>query len=238
MPTVAIIMDGNRRWETENISRGQSGHEQGADVALNIINYCADRDDIDSLFLFAFSSDNWSRSVDEIDGIYVVIREFIANLPTHLENNIHVEIIGNTCNFPSDIRDMIESRKKESLTESRLSVYVAMDYTGRNDIVYATQKICDRVLAGTLTLDEINPETFAQHLLSSNVPDIDFVIRTGGEMRLSNFTLWQCAYSEFFFVPSYGRILPFNILKVQCYNFIVDIDVLVPDSSSDLVKYE
>jgi undecaprenyl diphosphate synthase len=192
-------MDGNGRWAQERgLSRGE-GHQQGAVAAKRIVELSL-RAGIPHLTLFAFSSENWRRPQAEVEllmGLFVQRLE--AELPGLLEQRIRLQVVGNRANFSAELIKIINRVETETAHGDALSLQVAADYGGRWDITQAARSLARQVAAGELQPEQIDEAVFESALALSPVPDPDLLIRTGGECRISNFLLWQCAYSELYF---------------------------------------
>jgi undecaprenyl diphosphate synthase len=196
---VAIIMDGNGRWAQQQGKLRTFGHKAGVKAVRASVSY-ARRNGIKALTLFAFSSENWRRPKDEVT---ILIQLFNLVLSTEIKklnkNNIRLKVIGDLSAFDQKLVDKI--RKAELLTKKNtsLTLNIAANYGGRWDIVTAAQRLADDVKQGLVKLDEITEAVFNKYTCMSNLPALDLVIRTGGDRRISNFLLWQCAYAEFYF---------------------------------------
>lgn len=200
---VAIIMDGNGRWAQQRKQLRAFGHRAGLKAVREIVSYAASIG-IKVLTLYAFSSENWKRSSSEVSAlislfIYALNRE-TKNLH---KNNIRLNIIGDVTRFNDQLQSMIF--KAETLTKdnSGLILNIAANYGGRWDIMQSVHKITQKVKNGELRLDEITEERIGAEMSMGDFPDVDLVIRTGGEYRISNFLLWQIAYAEFYFTDTF-----------------------------------
>ena len=201
---IAIVMDGNNRWAKSRDLPVKSGHRFGAEAAREVVNSCLARD-IKYLTLFVFSSENWLRPKREVQGLMalfltVLKRKEIRQLH---RRNVRLEFIGNRSSFPQKLQDNM--REVEELTHNNtgMTVIVAADYGGRWDIANAFTSIVGKVSSGELSADAIDVDLLHQHMSSSSYPDPDLCIRTGGERRISNFLLWQFAYTELYFSDCY-----------------------------------
>ena len=201
---IAIVMDGNNRWAKSRDLPVKSGHRFGAEAVREVVNSCLARD-IKYLTLFAFSSENWLRPKQEVQGLMalfltVLKRKEIRQLHSR---NVRLEFIGNRSSFPQKLQDNM--REVEELTHNNtgMTVIVAADYGGRWDIANAFTSIVGKVSSGELSADAIDVDLLHQHMSSSSYPDPDLCIRTGGERRISNFLLWQFAYTELYFSDCY-----------------------------------
>lgn len=196
---VAIIMDGNGRWaKKKNLSRNE-GHRRGTKVLEKIVQY-ANEIGIEFLTVYAFSTENWNRPKKEVDGLMNLMRQYLdRHLKTAQKDDIKFKVIGNRDKLPQDIQQKIE--KLEHLTSSKngLVFNIALNYGGKDEIVRACRNIVNDVIQNKLSIDSIDEELFGKYLDTRNQPDPDLMIRTSGEMRVSNFLPWQLTYSEFYF---------------------------------------
>lgn len=199
---VAIIMDGNGRWAKQKGKIRTFGHKAGVDAVRASVKY-ARTNNIQSLTLFAFSSENWKRPEEEVsvlmDLFNLVLNSEVKKLN---KNDVRLRVIGDLSRFDDKLVKKI--RQAEALTEqnSALTLNIAANYGGRWDITNAAKQIAAKVESGELTSDQIDESLFNQYTSLSELPELDLLIRTGGEYRISNFLLWQCAYAEFVFTPT------------------------------------
>ncbi len=206
---VAIIMDGNRRWATaRGLPRGE-GHRRGVEAVRQTVRAAIDLR-IRHLTLYSFSSENWRRPRDEIDFLFGLFRHFIRRDVAELHaQGVRVSMIGSREGVPADILSMIEEAETLTAGNRTLQLIFAFNYGARNELTRAVRTIAGEVKAGTLDAAAIDEETIASHLDTANFPDPDLIIRTGREIRLSNFLLWQSAYAELIFLeinwPDFGR---------------------------------
>lgn len=198
---IAIIMDGNGRWaKARNLPR-TAGHKAGIEAVKNSLQACKDLN-IQHLTLYAFSSENWKRPLTEIEDLMGLLRFYLSRETNNLhENNIRVRVIGDRMRLSDDIKKSIELCENLTQHNTALNLNIALSYGSRQEIVAATRAIAEEILAGKYTPAALTEEIFASHLYTSSSPDPDLLIRTGGEQRLSNFLLWQSAYTELFFTP-------------------------------------
>ena len=198
---VGIIMDGNGRWaRAHGLPRGE-GHRRGVEALRRAVRF-AGRRGLRYLTLFSFSSENWSRPTEEIQGLFNLLRIFIRNDLAELHrNNVRVRVIGERESLPADIRGLIEHAEGTTAENDGLQLVVAFNYGARDEIARAARALAERVSRGELAPEAIDQATFERALDTSGVPDPDLVLRTSGEQRISNFLLWQAAYAEFIFLP-------------------------------------
>lgn len=197
---VAVIMDGNGRWAKKRFMPRVAGHRAGRNAARKAIKYCVQHADIDVLTLFAFSTENWSRPEDEVNGLMELFATALNDeLPKLQENGIRLRFIGDWSRFSNKLQAQMHHSQEVTATGRRLTVQLALNYGGRAEIVRASRQLAEQVKAGALQPEAITEETIASHLYSRGVPDPDLFIRTGGESRISNFLLWGLAYSELYF---------------------------------------
>lgn len=196
---VAIIMDGNGRWAAKRHLPRKIGHRQGVEAVRVIVRAAADLG-ISYLTLYGFSSENWKRPAEEVSDLMGLLRLFIRRDLAELhQNGVQVRIIGEREHLAPDIVALIEEAEALTRDNSRLKLIIAFNYGGQNEITTAVRRIAREVKAGQLDPETITPETVAEHLDTAGVPNPDLVIRTSGEKRLSNFLIWQSAYSELVF---------------------------------------
>jgi undecaprenyl diphosphate synthase len=194
--SVAIIMDGNGRWARRRRLPVAAGHRAGARAVRGIVEAAIDIGVAD-LALFAFSTENWSRPQDEVDALMEIFGETIEReLPDLAEQGVRVRFIGRRDRAPEDLRGRMAAMEDRTALNSRLNLWVAFDYGGRAELVEASR----RIVESGVEPQEIDENVFAANLYAPELPDPDLVIRTSGELRVSNFLLWQLAYSELVFV--------------------------------------
>jgi undecaprenyl diphosphate synthase len=204
IPThIAVIMDGNGRWAKKRNLPRTAGHYQGMTAVENIVEACDDLG-VKILTVFAFSTENWQRPQAEVSLLMKLLKDFAAQKLTKLKNkNVQVKILGDLNLLPKEARMAVEKAVKDTKENTGLIFNIALNYGGRWDIVEAAKKIAEEVEQGKLKACNINEECFAKRLSTSSLPDPDLLIRTSGEQRLSNFLLWQLAYSEFYYTDIY-----------------------------------
>ncbi len=193
---VAIIMDGNGRWaQAQGLPRVE-GHRRGADTVQRILEACG-RIGIEYLTLYCFSNENWKRPKSELDFLMRLLKEYlIQERPTLIKNNIRLKIIGRRDGLPADILEEMDRSIAASAGNTALTLCLAINYGARQEIVDAVRSIANEVKEGRLEVEDIDEIAIADRLYTSDIPDPDLLIRTSGEMRISNFLLWQISYSE------------------------------------------
>lgn len=205
---VAIIMDGNNRWAKRKLLGGISGHKAGRDTVRKVVETCARRN-IEVLTLFAFSSENWRRPADEVAALMELFQFALSREVKKLhKNNIRLKVIGDISGFNDTIRQLIVKSEALTINNTGLTLVIAANYGGQWDIAQSTQNLARQVKEGTLQPEDLTPEKIALGLTLAEFPDPDLCIRTAGEQRISNFLLWQMAYTEFYFTdvlwPDFG----------------------------------
>jgi undecaprenyl diphosphate synthase len=198
---VAIIMDGNGRWAKSRGLPRTAGHKKGAEALRNLLVECQDMG-IRYLTIYAFSSENWNRPQTEVSDLMQLLRFYLEKeLRTLIKHGIRLKVIGDLSQVEPSIRKQIATAEEKSAHNDRFQLTVALSYGARNELAQATRCIAEKVKSGTLNAEDITEETISEHLYTAALPDPDLLIRTGGEQRLSNFLLWQQAYTELFFTP-------------------------------------
>ncbi|MGI6249331.1 MAG: polyprenyl diphosphate synthase [Acutalibacteraceae bacterium] len=199
---IGIIMDGNGRWATQRGLPRSRGHEQGAQTFRTICEYAADIG-IKYLTFYAFSTENWSRPAEEINAVMDLFRDYLKEAEERQEENIQkgfrIRYIGDTSALPEDIRKLIRIAERESAQARKTTVNLAVNYGGRQEILHSVRSLARRVQSGEITPDEIRLEDIQAGLYTAGQPDPDLIIRPSGEYRLSNFLIWQAAYTEFWY---------------------------------------
>jgi undecaprenyl diphosphate synthase len=200
---IAIIMDGNGRWAAARGLPRSEGHRRGVEALRRAVRAAGDLG-IRYLTIFSFSSENWSRPVAEVNELMGLLRRFVRNDLAELhQNNVRVRIIGDRDGLSPDIGPLLLEAEDLTRNNSGLNLIVAFNYGGRQEIARAAQRMAVAIARGELKSNDLDVDRFAGFMDASDVPDPDLIIRTSGEQRLSNFLLWQAAYSELFFVPGF-----------------------------------
>lgn len=196
---IGIIMDGNGRYATRRGLPRKLGHRAGMERLRGLIRFSSDIG-IEVLSLYAFSTENWKRSKTEVDALMQLILDFFASeIDELVRNNVRITILGDKAGLPAPQREALEDAERRTCGLSGLRLNIAVNYGGRAELVRAARQLAAKVQAGVLTVDQIDEQAFADHLYTAGLPDVDLLIRTSGEMRLSNFLLFQCSYAEFLF---------------------------------------
>ena len=196
---VAIIMDGNGRWAKKNKLRIAMGHRKGVETLREIIRESSDLG-IEALTLYAFSTENWKRDPQEVGALMDLLLEFFTSEIDELdEKNVRILILGDVDAMPEKQRQALHNAMNRTGNNTGLKLNIAINYGGRAEIARAAKLIAQDVAAGKIRAEEIDEKTISDYLYTRDLPDVDLMIRTSGEMRLSNFLLYQCAYAEFDF---------------------------------------
>jgi len=195
---VAIIMDGNGRWAKKRGLPRVAGHRKGADSVRKAVESC-DKLGVRYLTLYAFSSENWNRPQKEVDALMGLLEKFLQEkTPEMMEDNVRLTSMGRLDQLPTNVRAALDSAVETTAGNTGVTMNLALSYGGREEIVDAAKSIAVRVEAGKLKPADVNNEIFSQEIYTSKMPDPDLLIRTSGELRLSNFMLWQLSYAEIF----------------------------------------
>jgi len=197
---IAIIMDGNGRWAKKQSKLRMFGHKIGVQAVKETVEKAADLG-VQFLTLYAFSSENWNRPVIEINALMeLLINTIHKETKTLIENNIKLKAIGDIDSLPKRCRTNLQDAIDKTSNNTQMTLVLALSYGSREEIVNATKRICKKVSEGEISIDDINDKIFNENLYTNNIPDPELLIRTSGEYRISNFLLWQIAYSELYFV--------------------------------------
>jgi len=199
---VAIIMDGNGRWAKKRLLNRVKGHEKGADTVRTVVRTCREIG-ISVLTLYAFSTENWERPKAEINALMVLLKKFLVSEKKEMtDTNIRLNIIGQKERLPADVQEEIGQTMAATGQNSGMCLNLALSYGARAEIIKAAREIALEVKEGRLNADQISEEIFTQYLYTASMPDPELLIRTSGEMRISNFLLWQIAYAEIHVTPT------------------------------------
>ena len=197
---IGIIMDGNGRWATEKGLPRRAGHMRGASRVTEIVKSCPQLG-VEGLTLYAFSTENWKRAAHEVESLMRIFRWYLRSKRTELhENNVSVRFLGDPTPLAADIRKQMDALMALTAGNTGLHLNIAINYGGRDEILRAVKSIAAKTADGVLSADDISEDLVSEHLDTRGQSDPDLIIRTAGEMRLSNFMLWQSAYTEFVFL--------------------------------------
>ena len=201
--SIAIIMDGNRRWAKEKHLNVALGHKKGAETVENISRYC-NKIGVEYLTVYAFSTENWKRSKDEVSALMLLLKNYLKRFSKNAnKENIRIKILGDISNLEDGLKKSIEEAVERTKNGTGLTLNIAFNYGGRNEITNAVKKIALKVKNNELNIEDINEDLVAQNMYTEDQPDPDLLIRPGGELRTSNFLPWQLVYSEFYFTDKY-----------------------------------
>ena len=199
---IAIIMDGNGRWATKRGLPRSMGHKKGAETVKEITRAAGELG-VKYLTLYAFSTENWQRSPDEVETLMGLLRQYLkSDLQELQKNNVRIRFIGERDMLAPDITAAMAKLEADTAGNDGLTLCVALSYGSRAEIIAAARQAAEEITAGRLKPEQLTEETFSGFLYTAGMPDPDLVIRTSGEQRLSNYLLWQIAYSEFYFTPT------------------------------------
>ncbi len=198
---VAIILDGNGRWAKEKGMPRNYGHMQGAKAVEDILEVARDMG-IRYLTVYAFSTENWNRPESEVTALMKILRQYLkTSIKKSMKNNVRCRVIGDKSALSADIQEAIRELEEATAGNTGLTFSIAINYGGRDEIVRAVRKVSEKVEKGELKASDITEDTIKENLDTNYLPDPDLLIRTCNEQRISNFLLWQCAYTEFYFTP-------------------------------------
>ncbi len=216
---IAIIMDGNGRWAKRRGLPRAAGHKKGAETVKEIT--CAAGDlGIKYLTLYAFSTENWQRSKEEVDTLMGLLREYLkSNLDELKENNVKIRFIGERDMLDKDIVDSMDRLEAETAANDALTLCIALSYGSRQEIVSAVRKVAALAKRGDISVNDIDIRMFSDMLYTKDMPDPDLLIRTSGEQRVSNYLLWQLAYTEFYFTDTFWPDFNKKELETIIQNF-------------------
>lgn len=195
---VGFIMDGNGRWASKRGMPRQFGHREGAKNFKDLSLYCRDIG-IRNASFYVFSTENWKRPQDEIDAIMDLFWDYLCEADQYLERRVRMIFVGDRSRLQERLQKRMGELEKDSKDFEKMNLILAINYGGRDEIRHAAQEIAREVQAGTLAPESITEKTVANHLYTAGLPDVDLLIRPSGELRLSNYLIWQCAYAEYYF---------------------------------------
>ena len=196
---VAIIMDGNGRWAQSRGRPRTFGHSKGVETVRDIVEVAGELG-VKTLTLFSFSTENWSRPADEVGALFELMKRYVAaDLASLNKRGVRIRILGRRDDLSGDLLSIVEKAEQETAANGRFHLNIAFNYGGRDEILRATRRMADSVARGDLSAEDIDEARFNAALDTAGLPDVDLLIRTSGEQRISNFLLWQAAYAEFYF---------------------------------------
>jgi len=214
---VAIIMDGNGRWAKKRLLNRINGHEKGSETVRTIVRTCR-QIGISYLTLYAFSTENWQRPKTEVKALMALLKKFLQSERKEMvENNIRLRVIGQLDRLPTEVREALDQTMAATREQTGMNLILALSYGGRAEIVRMVQEVAEKIKRGIIDPQAVNEGLVSDHLYTRDIPDPDLLIRTSGEMRISNFLLWQIAYTELFVTttlwPDFSKEELLQILK-------------------------
>ena len=196
---IAIIMDGNRRWAKNKNLPSMLGHREGVQALKKITRYANDVLGVKYLTVYAFSTENWNRKKDEVDFLMFLVQDALQKEIDELHSeNVRIRFIGVLNEVPDPLPKILNAAVEKTKNNTGINLNVALNYGSRAEITNAVKEITKKVISNEIKMDDITPELISKNLLTKDIPDPDLLIRTGGEQRISNYLLWQCAYTEFY----------------------------------------
>ncbi len=216
---LAIIMDGNGRWAEQRMLKRIIGHHRGAETVQMVVEQASNLG-IGYLTLFAFSAENWSRPRTEVKALMALLKKFVrSELRRMLKNNIRFNVIGNRADLPDEVNQILDEALLQTAVNTGMVLTLALSYGGRQEIIRAATRLAQQVQTGCLAPEQITESLFTQYLDTAGLPDPDLLIRTSGEMRISNFLLWQLAYTELYFTDINWPDLTINALHAALADY-------------------
>ena len=214
---VAIIMDGNGRWAKKRLLNRINGHEKGSETVRTIVRTCR-QIGISYLTLYAFSTENWQRPKTEVKALMALLKKFLQSERKEMvENNIRLRVIGQLDRLPTEVREALDQTMAATREQTGMNLILALSYGGRAEIVRMVREVAEKIKRGIIDPQAVNEGLVSDHLYTRDIPDPDLLIRTSGEMRISNFLLWQIAYTELFVTttlwPDFSKEELLQILK-------------------------
>lgn len=198
---IAIIMDGNGRWASERGKERSFGHQAGVDTVKRITSECT-RMGVKYLTLYTFSTENWSRPADEISALMGLVLSSLED-EIFMKNNVRFQVVGDIQRLPEEVQQKLQETMEHTAGNTAMTMVVALSYSSRWEITQAAKAIAADVKAGKLNVEDVTEELLSKHLVTKFMPDPELLIRTGGELRISNYLLWQIAYAELYFCDTY-----------------------------------
>lgn len=198
---IAIIMDGNGRWAKARGFNRSLGHQQGVETVREITSACT-RMGVKYLTLYTFSTENWNRPAEEVAALMSLVLSAMEE-EIFMKNNVRMRLIGDLDRLPDHVREGVLALERRTAGNTGMTVVIALSYSSRWEITRAVKEIAEKVKGGEMNADDVTEDVISSHMVTNFMPDPDLLIRTGGECRLSNYLLWQCAYTEFYFCDTY-----------------------------------
>lgn len=195
---IGFIMDGNGRWAKKRGLERKFGHKEGARTFRKIVGYCKELG-IKYITFYAFSTENWKRPKDEVESIMALFDQYLDEVREHTKENVRVMFIGDKSAFDEKFRNKMIALEEDSKDFDAMTLILAINYGGRDDIIFAAKQAAELVKEGTISSSQIDESLFSNLLYTKGIPDVDYIIRPSGELRLSNFLIWQAAYAEYYF---------------------------------------
>ena len=196
---IGIIMDGNGRWAKKRLLPRNMGHKKGAEVFKDIARYCSELG-MEAVTFYAFSTENWKRPQEEIDGLMKLFKQYLIDAFDYEKEDDRIIFLGDKSAFNQELRDLMVEIEEKTASKPGMIINLALNYGSRDEIVHACKEIAQKVKDGEMSVEDISESVFSDYLYTKNQPDPDFILRPSGEKRISNFLLWQCAYSEFVYM--------------------------------------
>ena len=198
---IAIIMDGNGRWAKKRGLPRKAGHIAGSKTIKSIVLHC-NKIGVKVLTLYAFSTENWNRPKDEVDGLMKLIKNYLKNMHSYLKYNVKIRFFGDISVFSQDVQDKMKQIEEEFDKNTGMIFGIAVNYGGRDELKNAAKQIAFKVKNDQISLNDINEQIIEENLYTKGLPNVDLLIRPSGEYRISNFLIWQLAYAEFYFMEN------------------------------------
>ena len=198
---IAIIMDGNGRWATERGLDRSAGHQEGVEAVRRVTTECSNLG-VKFLTLYTFSTENWNRPVDEVAALMGLVRTALED-EIFMKNNVRFRVVGDRTRIPDVVKKKLADTEERTAKNDKMTMVLALSYSSRLELASVARQMAQEVKDGTLNPEDINEQTMEEHLWTSFMPDPELLIRTGGELRISNYLLWQIAYTELYFCDTY-----------------------------------
>ena len=196
---IGIIMDGNGRWAKKRLLPRNMGHKKGAEVFQDITRYCNELG-LESVTFYAFSTENWKRPQEEVNGIMTLLKEYLVKAFDYEKENNRIVFLGDKSAFSGELLELMLDIEEKTKDRTGMTLNIALNYGARNEIISAAKEIAQKVKNGEMAVEDITEDIFSDHLYTRGQPDPEFILRPSGEKRISNFLLWQIAYSEFVYM--------------------------------------